>query len=338
MTAPLFSQRPERTLGDHTPETRRGLRKDEVNDNTKRRRRHFERRSRRRGPPRRRKLPYPERPSRPSRPDQKAQRVRRRPNRVRGDGRSSDGAYHRLFQHALDAAGLPWVKVNPRQARRFAQAAGKLAKTDRCDALILARMGAALGLEPSAPLSQTVEAMKELVNARDALVKDRVAALNRQAITVSPLIKRQLAQRLRQVDSQIEAINKRLKSLRGADPDLGRRFDILVSIPGVGETTARVSRTLMGETPKPRASARPCRRRRCSLLALTGGQAQAKSRRPRSIIRPGRRTRTSATAATSSSPPTAASSSTARSRRPAGARCGRRRPAELGQRRLMPAS
>jgi transposase len=30
------------------------------------------------------------------------------------------GAYHRLFQHALDAAGLPWVKVNPRQARRFA--------------------------------------------------------------------------------------------------------------------------------------------------------------------------------------------------------------------------
>src|SRR5580704_1215906 len=157
------------------------------------------------------------------------------------------GAYHRLFQHALDAAGLPWVKVNPRQARRFAQAAGKLAKTDRCDALILARMGAALGLEPSAPLSQTVEAMKELVNARDALVKDRVAALNRQAITVSPLIKRQLAQRLRQVDSQIEAINKRLKSLRGADPDLGRRFDILVSIPGVGETTANA---LMAETPE----------------------------------------------------------------------------------------
>ena len=157
------------------------------------------------------------------------------------------GAYHRLFQHALDAAGLPWVKVNPRQARRFAQAAGKLAKTDRCDALILARMGAALGLEPSAPLSQTVEAMKELVNARNALVKDRVAALNRQAITVSPLIKRQLAQRLRQVDSQIEAINKRLKSLRGADPDLGRRFDILVSITGVGETTANA---LMAETPE----------------------------------------------------------------------------------------
>jgi transposase len=36
------------------------------------------------------------------------------------------------------------VKVNPRRARRFAEAAGKLAKTDRCDALRLARAGAAL--------------------------------------------------------------------------------------------------------------------------------------------------------------------------------------------------
>src|SRR6202453_4011056 len=98
------------------------------------------------------------------------------------------GAYHRLLQKALVEAGLPWVKVNPRQARRFAQAAGKLAKTDKCDALMLARMGAALDLEPNAPISQTVETLKELVNARDALVKDRVAALNRKGVAVSDLI------------------------------------------------------------------------------------------------------------------------------------------------------
>src|SRR5580700_2290045 len=124
------------------------------------------------------------------------------------------GAYHRLFQQALVEAGLPWVKVNPCQARRFAQATGKLAKTDRCDALMLARMGAVLDLETRAPASKTVEVMRELVNARDALIKDRVAALNRQAIAASPLIKRQLAQRLRQIDGQIAAIDRRLKTLR----------------------------------------------------------------------------------------------------------------------------
>ena len=157
------------------------------------------------------------------------------------------GAYHRLLQKALIEAGLPWVKVNPRQARRFAQAAGKLAKTDRCDALMLARMGAALELEPNVPVSPTVETMRELVNARHALVKDRVAVLNRQAIAVSTLIKRQLAQRLRQIDSQIEAIDKRLKTLRKADADVSERFDILTSIPSFGEGTANV---LMVETPE----------------------------------------------------------------------------------------
>jgi len=157
------------------------------------------------------------------------------------------GAYHRLFQQAMVEVGLPWVKVNPCQARRFAQATGKLAKTDRCDALMLARMGAVLDLEPRAPASKTVEALKELVNARDALIKDRVAALNRQAIAVSPLIKRQLAQRLRQIDGQIEAIDRRLKTLRNADSDLCQRFDILTSIPGIGEVTANV---LVVETPE----------------------------------------------------------------------------------------
>ena len=36
------------------------------------------------------------------------------------------------------------MKVNPRQAKRFAQSLGVRAKTDRADAAMLARMGAAL--------------------------------------------------------------------------------------------------------------------------------------------------------------------------------------------------
>ena len=58
------------------------------------------------------------------------------------------GPYHRAFELALGTAGLPLVKVNPRQARRFAEAIGTLAKTDRIDAGLLARMGAMLEPEP----------------------------------------------------------------------------------------------------------------------------------------------------------------------------------------------
>ena len=42
----------------------------------------------------------------------------------------------------LQAAGLPVVMVNPRQARAFGRASGQLAKTDRIDARLLAKMAA----------------------------------------------------------------------------------------------------------------------------------------------------------------------------------------------------
>jgi transposase len=150
------------------------------------------------------------------------------------------GAYHRLFERTLAEAGLPMVKVNPRQARRFAEACGKLAKTDRCDAAMLARMGAALELEPRPVISETLDEMKELLNARDALIKDRVAALNREKTAILPLIKRQIGARLRQIDAQIEAIDERQKELRTADSDIQRKFKILSSIPGVGAVTANI--------------------------------------------------------------------------------------------------
>ncbi len=49
---------------------------------------------------------------------------------------------------ALAAAGLPVAVVNPRQARDFARATGRLAKTDRIDAQILARFAQAVRPAP----------------------------------------------------------------------------------------------------------------------------------------------------------------------------------------------
>ena len=87
-------------------------------------------------------------------------------------------------------AGVPFVKVNPRQARRFAEATGKLAKTDRLDAAILAGMGALLELEARPARSEPSLELKELYVAREALVKDRTAAKNRGKALTLPLLKR----------------------------------------------------------------------------------------------------------------------------------------------------
>ena len=148
------------------------------------------------------------------------------------------GAYHHALERRLAAAGLPLVKVNPRRARRFAEAIGRHAKTDAIDAAMLARFAALLEPPVRPVVSMTVDTMKELHGARRALVKDRVAARNRDHTHRSALLKRQVRARLRQIERQLAAIDAALHAALAADPALQARFDILVSIPGVGQATA----------------------------------------------------------------------------------------------------
>ena len=69
--------------------------------------------------------------------------------------------------------------MNPLQARRFAQSKGTRARTDAVDARMLATMGAAFELEPSAQISQNMRDLKEMQIARQALITDRTRLLNR---------------------------------------------------------------------------------------------------------------------------------------------------------------
>lgn len=157
------------------------------------------------------------------------------------------GPYHHAFERHLGQAGLPLVKVNPLQARRFAEAIGKRAKTDAVDAAMLARFAAMMELPARPFASQTLDELKELLVARRALVKDRVAVLQRDQSCRSPLLKRQLAQRLRQVERQLAAIDAALRQLCTADTNLKERLTILLSIPAIGELTAL---TLLIEMPE----------------------------------------------------------------------------------------
>ena len=54
------------------------------------------------------------------------------------------GPFHRQLESHLATASIPFSRINPRHARKFAEATGNLAKTDRADAMMLARMGALL--------------------------------------------------------------------------------------------------------------------------------------------------------------------------------------------------
>lgn len=146
------------------------------------------------------------------------------------------GAYHRQLEQAL--ADLPCVKLNPARARRFAQAAGTLAKTDKIDAVILARMATTLQ-PPVRPASTPQQAeLAELISARDGLVRDKIALQNQAKNLTLPLLKRQHKKRLDQIERHIEQVDAELATIIAADAELARRHEIISSIAGVGTRTA----------------------------------------------------------------------------------------------------
>ena len=95
------------------------------------------------------------------------------------------GGYEQDLALALAAAGLRVSVVNPRQARDFARCVGKLAKTDRIDALALRSFAAMLdaqGHEPRALADEQQRELTALVTRRRQLVAMLVAERQRLAV------------------------------------------------------------------------------------------------------------------------------------------------------------
>ena len=156
------------------------------------------------------------------------------------------GAYHKDFEAALGKT-FPLVKVNPLQARRFAEAHGRRAKTDAVDAQMLARMGAAFDLAPQAPCSKEARILRDLHVARAGLIKDRTRLLNRAQTHDIAVLKRQTKARLAHVERQIAELDAEIAGLIEAQETTARSRDILCSIPGIGAVTAVAMLILLPE-------------------------------------------------------------------------------------------
>lgn len=156
------------------------------------------------------------------------------------------GPYHRRLETALSGK-LPLVKVNPLQARRFAQACGTHAKTDAVDARCLARMGAALGLEPDEPVAESLRELRDLQVARTALIKERTRLRNRGQVQTNAVLKRQTRTRLNLIERQLGELDAEIAKRIAEDETSARKRDILGSIPGIGRVAAAAILTFLPE-------------------------------------------------------------------------------------------
>jgi transposase len=150
------------------------------------------------------------------------------------------GGYETALLTALVEAGLPVVRINPRQLRSFATAVGELAKTDTIDARMIARF--AHDVRPDVrPLPSKQQAFfADLAARRRQLVALRTAELNRRKKASQPSLVASIDALLSLLDEQIALLDKQLAELIATDEHWQQRDDILQSVPGVAAVTSHV--------------------------------------------------------------------------------------------------
>jgi transposase len=157
------------------------------------------------------------------------------------------GKLHRLAHRMLSAAGYPVAIVNPARSRKFADALGQLAKTDKIDARLLSLYGALLGPGATPVPAKRLAELQELVMARQAAKADETALKNRHTAAESLVLKRLLKHQLENCARAIEGLDAAIDALLEGDPVLKRRYGILTSIKGVGPVVAATLAACLSE-------------------------------------------------------------------------------------------
>ena len=150
----------------------------------------------------------------------------------------STGGYENRLVAELHAAGLPVVVVNPRHVRDFARATGRLAKTDRIDAEILARFARDIRPAIREAVDPKLREIKDLVARRRQLIALRTAEKNRTEHAEQTLVRRSIRCMVKAIETQIRIVEKTITTCIRNSPLYQRRADIITSVTGFADRSA----------------------------------------------------------------------------------------------------
>ena len=157
------------------------------------------------------------------------------------------GGYERALVTALVEAGYRVAIVNPRQVRDFAKALGVLAKTDRIDALVLARFGHQVQPRILEEDPAMREELTQLVSRRRQLIDLRTMELNRRQQVSVRQAQKSIEHVLKLLAKEIDHIEAEIARLLQSDDDWRAKIKLLSTTPGVAKVT---SATLVAEVPE----------------------------------------------------------------------------------------
>jgi transposase len=148
------------------------------------------------------------------------------------------GGYQRRVAAELTAAGIPVMTVNPRQARDFARSLGKLAKTDKIDAAVLAEFAHVVRFRADPAAGPTQGQLQERVVRRRQITEMLVRETNRLHLAQDKVARNSLRVIIRALEKQRDALDAKIAELIESDDDWKNKLQLLQSVPGVGAGTA----------------------------------------------------------------------------------------------------
>ena len=156
------------------------------------------------------------------------------------------GGYEIPAVYALDQASLPLAIMNPRIIREFARSAGKLAKTDKIDAQVLAHYAEVMRPQPR-PLREAEQlALASLVSRRQQLHGMIVMEENRRRLA-TPRVRQNIEAHIAYLTQLLKELDREIDDFIRQTPLWHEKSEILKSVPGIGPA---VSSELIAHLPE----------------------------------------------------------------------------------------
>lgn len=146
----------------------------------------------------------------------------------------ASGGYERKIAAALRAAGVTASVVDPRRVRKFAEAAGCQAKTDRIDARMIAWFAATFPKEACVPVELDRASLVGLVGEREDFVELRARCLNRSEHGQAGLADQLRQDLIEHLDRAIARLDAAIAAEIEAHEALAKDASLLITPPGVG--------------------------------------------------------------------------------------------------------
>ena len=137
-------------------------------------------------------------------------------------------------------AGYQVSVVNPARIKGFGMSQMQRNKTDKVDSKVIVSFCAAISPQLWQPPTPEERKLRSLVRHRDGLVKTRTQQKNRLTDCRDEDVQRSLKAVIAMLSSEIAQIEKQIRAYINQHPALKERKALLLSIPGIGETSTHV--------------------------------------------------------------------------------------------------